>query len=78
MIDNSIKEIGYDPKKMPLGQLADRTINEAYGILNQLMNELKGSKKSENLSLLASKFYSMIPHDIGFQNTSVLKIDTEE
>lgn len=27
MINNSMKEIGYDAKKMPLGKLGDTTIN---------------------------------------------------
>jgi hypothetical protein len=30
MINNSMKEIGYDAKKCPLGKLGDGTINEAY------------------------------------------------
>lgn len=31
-----MKEIGYDPKKMPLGKLADETIKQGYSILNEL------------------------------------------
>lgn len=30
LIDQGMKEIGYDAQKMPLGKLGDTTINEAY------------------------------------------------
>ena len=29
-----MKEIGYDPSKMPLGKLADETIKDGYKVLN--------------------------------------------
>lgn len=31
-----MKEIGYDPKKMPLGKLGDNTIKKAYEVLSEL------------------------------------------
>jgi poly [ADP-ribose] polymerase len=34
IMNNTMKEIGYDAKKMPLGKLGDGTIKEAYNILN--------------------------------------------
>lgn len=34
IMNNTMKEIGYDAKKMPLGRLGDSTIKEAYGVLN--------------------------------------------
>lgn len=40
MIDNSMKEIGYDAKKCPLGKLGDSTINDAYKVLNSLMTAI--------------------------------------
>jgi hypothetical protein len=36
MIENSIKEIGYDLKKMPLGKLDDRTVKSAYTVLTDV------------------------------------------
>lgn len=36
IMNNTMKEIGYDAKKMPLGRLGDSTIKEAYGVLNKL------------------------------------------
>ena len=43
MLNNAMKEIGYDARKMPLGKLGDSTINEVYNfnkaylILNKLL-----------------------------------------
>lgn len=33
MIENSIKKIGYDMKKMPLGKLDEVTVKQAYVVL---------------------------------------------
>ena len=41
VINNTMKEIGYDAKRMPLGKLGDTTIKEAYGILNKLSEAIK-------------------------------------
>jgi len=41
MIENSIKEIGYDLKKMPLGKLDDRTVKAAYTVLTDVTTLLK-------------------------------------
>jgi len=34
IMNKTMKEIGYDAKKMPLGKLGDNTIKQAYGVLN--------------------------------------------
>lgn len=44
VMNNTMKEIGYDAKRMPLGKLGDSTIKEAYGILNQLSEAIKNKK----------------------------------
>lgn len=36
VMNNTMKEIGYDAKRMPLGKLGDTTIKEAYAVLNKL------------------------------------------
>lgn len=36
MIENSIKSIGYDAKKMPLGKLDDVTVKQAYIVLKEV------------------------------------------
>lgn len=44
VMNNTMKEIGYDAKKMPLGKLGDSTIKEAYEILNKLSEAIKKKK----------------------------------
>lgn len=46
-MDNTMKEIGYDAKKMPLGKLGDNTIKEAYTVLNKITKELKGKNNHD-------------------------------
>ncbi len=77
ILNNTMKEIGYDAKKMPLGRLGDTTIKQAYGVLNQLSQAIK--KKDRNLmSSLSGDFYSLIPHDFGFQKMSNFILDNDE
>ena len=71
-----MKEIGYDAKKMPLGKLGDSTIKQAYAVLNDLMKAIKGNNTSE-YGQLSSKFYTLIPHDFGFQKMSNFIINNE-
>jgi poly [ADP-ribose] polymerase len=40
-IEKAVMEIGYDPKKMPLGSLSDETINSGYKILQQIETAIK-------------------------------------
>lgn len=44
LMDTTMKEIGYDAKKMPLGKLGDGTIKQAYSILNKISKQIKGNK----------------------------------
>lgn len=69
MIESSIKQIGYDAKKMPLGKLDEVTVKQAYVVLKQLSDAIKLNKTGE-YGPLSSKFYSLIPHDFGFQKMS--------
>lgn len=47
MMNNQMKEIGYDAKKMPLGKLAKSAIMKGYEALKGLMDEVKGKKRKE-------------------------------
>jgi poly [ADP-ribose] polymerase len=40
MMDNTMKEIGYDPKKMPLGKLGESTIKDGYTALAELQTAI--------------------------------------
>lgn len=78
MVDNQMKEIGYDSKKMPLGKLAKSSITKGYEALKLLMDEVKSAKKNpQNISKYTNDFYSYIPHDVGFKNMGQFILDTE-
>lgn len=44
-IANTLEELGYDSKKMPLGTLTEQTINEGFHILSKIEKELEKKKK---------------------------------
>ncbi len=58
MMNNQMKEIGYDAQKMPLGKLAKSSILKGYEALKGLMEEIKGKKRSDVINRLSSDFYS--------------------
>lgn len=78
MMNNQMKEIGYDAKKMPLGKLAKSTIQQGYAVLNDMAEALKKKSAKSELESLSSKFYSLIPHDFGFQKMSNFILDSQE
>jgi len=77
MINDSLHEIGYDSKKMPLGKLSSITLKNGLNILKQIESELKKPKPNrENLIRFSSDFYTQIPHDFGFKKMSNFIIDS--
>lgn len=79
MINNQMKEIGYDVKKMPLGKLSKDNISKAYGILKQLYEKVGNpSKNKSDIEYLCNDFYSYIPHDFGFNKMQQFILDTEK
>lgn len=78
MMNNAMKEIGYDAKKMPLGKLAKSSIMKGYQALKGLMDEIKGGKKrAAIINDLSGQFYSYIPHDFGFAKMQNFVLDTQ-
>jgi poly [ADP-ribose] polymerase len=49
MMKQQMTQIGYNVKKMPLGQLTKQHIQKGYGILQKLMDELRGRKDRRNI-----------------------------
>ena len=79
IMNTQMKEIGYDSSKMPLGKLGKQTLNDGYKILKDIEAVLKRKTIDRNsLTDLSSKFYSLIPHDVGFQKMANFIIDTKE
>ena len=61
---------------MPLGKLGDTTIKQAYAVLNKLSEAIKKKQTSE-FKTLSSEFYTLIPHDFGFQKMANFVLDNE-
>lgn len=52
-LDNTLKQIGYDAKKMPLGRLSEKTLNEGYEWLDKISKVLS-KQSAADLSELCS------------------------
>lgn len=77
LMNNTMKQIGYDPNKMPLGKLGDSTIKEAYTVLTKLAEAVKKCDRAA-CSTLSGDFYSLIPHDFGFKKMINFIVDNED
>ena len=79
LIEKSVVKVGYNVKKLPLGQLSKETVLKGYSMLQEIEKELK--KKNPNndlLGKLSSKFYTFIPHDVSFSNMRNFIINTSQ
>jgi poly [ADP-ribose] polymerase len=76
-INRTLAEIGYDSKKMPLGKLSIATIKQGMEVLKQIETALNSNRKGD-LEGLSSRFYSLIPHDFGFQKMSNFILNNSE
>ena len=73
----SVVAMDYDIKKMPLGELSKETLMQAYACLTEI-EAVIAKKKPGNLSFLAGRFYTLIPHNFGFSKMSAHIIDNKE
>ena len=81
IVQKTLVEIGYDANKLPLGKLSQKNIEKAYTILKQINREIKkgnGSSFGTRLTNLNSKFFTLIPHDVGFKKMREFMLKTEE
>lgn len=76
-MEASVVNIGYDVKKMPLGELQKETVIKGYQILKNIEAVLQGTSK-ESLADLSSQFYTNIPHNFGMKNMSLFIINSIE
>ena len=78
-IKNNVKDIGYDAKKMPLGKLSQNNIKMGFNILKFIMKELEKDKPDmAKIEKDSSKFYTFVPHDVGFKDMRSMVIKTKE
>jgi len=61
-MNTQMKEFKYDTSKLPLGILANNTIQKGYELLKQLSDAVFPNKPNIELS---NQFYTCIPHDFG-------------
>ncbi|CAI2363215.1 unnamed protein product [Moneuplotes crassus] len=77
LIEKSVVKVGYNVKKMPLGNLSKQTISDGYTILKSIEKELAKKKPiNSTLSTLSGDFYTTIPHDIGYKKLKDFIINT--
>lgn len=74
-IDEQMKQIGYDSERLPLGMLSKENLTEGSKILSKIEKVIEGKEKG-NLKSLSSEFYTIIPHNFGFQHMSYFIINT--
>ena len=63
-------------KKMPLGKLSKRQIQDAYSVLSELQTEISGAKDPTIILDASNRFYTLIPHDFGLRKPP--KLDNED
>ncbi|CEL98091.1 unnamed protein product [Vitrella brassicaformis CCMP3155] len=76
MMDDSMRLIGYDSKKLPLGKISKGMIQRAYEVLKQIDDALNQGGNREQLMDLSSQFYTIIPHDFGMRNLASYILDS--
>ncbi|KAK4728065.1 hypothetical protein R3W88_021053 [Solanum pinnatisectum] len=75
MMRQQMVEIGYNANKLPLGKLSKKTILKGYDVLKNIADVI-GQSNRTLLEDLSSQFYTVIPHDFGFQKMCEFVIDT--
>jgi len=67
MMKNTLIELEIDVKKMPLGKLTKRNIQNGFEVLNEIQAVLDSGEKNQEARLLdlTNKFFTIIPQDFG-------------
>lgn len=78
-IETQIQEIGFDAKKMPLGKLSTSNLKMGFNLLKMISKELENEHPSKDkIESFCSKFFTFIPHDVGFKKMKDFTINTKE
>jgi len=75
LMEASVVKVGYDVKKLPLGELSNETVLKGYQILKKIENVINKVEKG-SVADLTSDFYTYIPHNFGMKKMSLFIIDT--
>ncbi|XP_061961315.1 poly [ADP-ribose] polymerase 2-like [Populus nigra] len=74
MMKQWMMELGYNAEKLPLGKLSKSTILKGYDVLRRICENI-GKSDTEKLEELSGEFYTIIPHDFGFNKMREFTID---
>eukprot|EP00494_Astrolonche_serrata_P003067 UN03073 len=73
MMETQLKEIGYDARRLPLGKIKKSQITRGYKLLQQISDEMERNRPRDSvLTDLTDLFYTLIPHQVGFQRLPVI------
>jgi len=79
MFKQQLEHFDIDVKKMPLGKISKSQIQKGFDVLVELDEEIKKDRpSSKTLQDLSSKFYTIIPHNVGRQNMAKFIITERE
>ena len=73
-MEKAMTDVGYDVKKLPLGNLTEATVKNGYDVLKKLdvimkkidSNKTTMVKEYKEITKLSGLFYTYIPHNFGF------------
>ena len=78
MFERELRIAGLDLTKMPLGKISAKMISEGYKVLKQIEKELLGQGNRQTLNELSGNFYTVIPHNFGFNKAISFVINSIE
>ena len=76
MINKQMENIGYNVKKLPLGQLSKHNLLKAYRVLQDIeTNLLKPLSSQNDFVSLSNDFYTLIPYDFGRKRPPIINTE---
>lgn len=68
-------EFEIDLKKMPLGKLSKKQIEQSYSVLNEAQQIILSGANANKILDASNRFYTLIPHDFGLKTPPLLEND---
>ncbi|EZF22728.1 hypothetical protein H112_04243 [Trichophyton rubrum D6] len=76
-LDAAMEDMSYDAKKLPLGNLSQKTLLQGFEILKQLdalvHDPVKAAQSPASINRLSNQYFSLIPHAFGRNRPPVLR-----
>ncbi|KAF3919977.1 hypothetical protein AA313_de0209398 [Arthrobotrys entomopaga] len=74
-MQQSMANLNYDSRKLPLGRLNKNTLSQGYNQLKAISEALAANSNRSALENLTNRYYSIIPHDFGRNRPRVIDND---